>query len=33
MVVGDNKFGVVLYVLVGRSGENVFSVFFPRTEM
>jgi hypothetical protein len=33
MVVGDKKFGVVLYVLVGGSGENFFSVFFPRTEM
>jgi hypothetical protein len=32
MVVGDKKFGMVLYVLVGGSGENVF-VFFPRTEM
>ena len=33
MVVGDKKFGVVLYVLVGGSGGNFFSVFFPRTEM
>jgi hypothetical protein len=33
MVVGDKMFGLVLYVLVGGSGENIFSVFFPRTEM
>jgi hypothetical protein len=32
MVVGDKKFGVVLYVLVGGSVE-IFFVFFPRTEM